>query len=243
MPRIPIPDDNLRLALVQSLIDSGVLPPFERPAQLDDHHKVGAIESELLSWLRPEHLPRIESVVWEGGMSVQHWIWTYWNGEDSAFSIADLRGIAACTALRELLIWACSDVADLAPLAGMTTLGRLACVGGRVSDLAPLAGMQRLTTLDLGYQRLRDLTPLAGLRGLTRLRVPHNRDVADPSPLLELPALVELDVTATALRDLSFALELPVLGKLAASAEQPLSAHNHAVVTALRRRGVKVRVV
>src|SRR4051812_7320168 len=101
-------DVNLKLAIVQALIDAGTLPRFDRKrfvlennlprgdAELEDgedkpeyedehddpdYHKMYAIEHELLSWLKPEHLPTVELIQWGGGQKVQGWIWTYWDGE------------------------------------------------------------------------------------------------------------------------------------------------------------------
>lgn len=248
---IDIADDNLKLALVQALLHHEVLAPFDRskfilehnlphgegeggypedadPDENPDYRKVHEIESELLSWLEPKHLPLIEYIHWAGGQDVQHWIWTFWDGESDEFDITDLTGIASLTALRSLSLVSCCSVHDLAPLTGMATLETLVCcgtskAGAGVRDVRPLASLPNLRRLDLDYHReLRDLSSLAG----------H-------------PTLSELNVNHTAVEDLSFALTLPKLTKLDASlwgGSASIAAANASVIDALRARGVKTTV-
>jgi hypothetical protein len=116
---------------------------------------------------------------------------------------------------------------DLAPLARLTSL-RLLDLGygfGGVTDLTPLAGLRELRWLDLDFRDVAHPEALAGLvelraldacckkgvedlafaRRLTALReisVRHTR-VADLAPLAELPHLVEVGASGTAVRSIA----------------------------------------
>ncbi|MGZ3422970.1 MAG: DUF6892 domain-containing protein [Polyangiales bacterium] len=246
---MPITDAHLRLAIVDRLIVEGVLPRFDRkkfilekklprgegerargeaaPEDGDDpdYRKVREIQKELLSWLKPKHLPKVTTISWGGGARVQHWIWTFWDGEGGEFDVEDLTGIAACTSLRALS-GHCFRTGDLEPLSGMETLESLHLgTGGKtgVTDVRPLATLRRLKKLDLSdHGKLNDLSPLAG----------H-------------PALEELHLSCTAVTDLAFALELPKLKRLRAStwgAGAQLAEKNAAVLSALKKRKVDLKV-
>ena len=254
---LPIVDDNVKLMLVQALIDAEVLPALDRrqfvldhdlprgegerneaelaafdaaaeAGEIDDedpdYRKLYEIESELLSWLRPEHLPLVESANWGGGKAVQHWIWKFWDGESDEFDLTDLTGIAACTRLRRLSLWACCAVRDLTPLTGMTTLEALEISG---PGDAPL-----------------ELRPLTTLSRLTTLALAHQPQLTDASPLTALTRLRELTLSSTGVADLSFALALPQLTKLNASGftGKSLADANVATLVELRARGVNVQV-
>jgi hypothetical protein len=219
-------DENLRLAIIQALLNEGVLPKFDREAFMKknaiesdgdnddpDYRFVHEIQSEILSWLLPEHLPRVKSIEWAGGQRVQHWIWSQWDGESDEFDVQDLTGIGACTALTKVRFDACCAVTDLTPLTKLASLEELVISGRTLTDVAPLARVPRLRALKLNYHRdLRDLTPLAG----------H-------------ASLETLDVCSTGVTDLAFATTLPKLRELKADEEAKGQA-----VDALTARGVKV---
>lgn len=237
-----ITDDNLRLALVERLIGDDVLPEFDRrefvlandlprgenedgPDYDDvddnpDYHIVPEIKAELVSWLLPRHLPLVDSILWEGGMRTQHWIWTFWDGESDEFDIESLAGIEGCTALRTLSLRNNSAIRDLGPLAAVTTLERVA-LSGRFRDITPLRALPRLVELDLSYvTSVKDLRPLRG----------H-------------PTLETLDIKSTSVEDLSFARELPRLKKLVVSEEAAQTVANEKTISTLANRGVEIEAV
>lgn len=115
----------------------------------------------------------------------------------------------------EVLELSRSSVSDLAPLAGMP-LRELRVDGTRVKDLTPLHGM-KLTYLDISHTPVTDISPLTGmpltelhmsctsvtdlsplkqmpLKTIGMLDIP----VTDLGPLTACPALISLDVPATA---------------------------------------------
>jgi Leucine Rich Repeat (LRR) protein len=79
-----------------------------------------------------------------------------------------------------------TQVADLAPLAGLGGLQWLNLDNTQVADLAPLAGLGGLQTLYLNNTQVADLAPLAELGGLQMLTL-DNTQVADLRPICDLP--------------------------------------------------------
>jgi Leucine-rich repeat (LRR) protein len=84
-------------------------------------------------------------------------------------------------------------IADLTPLAKLTSLTKLDLYKNQITDLTPLTGLVRLEELGLGSNQIADLTPLAGLISLRELRL-YNNDIADPTPLLGLKQLEHLNL-------------------------------------------------
>ena len=80
-------------------------------------------------------------------------------------------------------------IADLAPLAGLTSLTQLHLPYHAIFDIAPLAGLKSLIYLDLEGNAISDLAPLAGLNSLLSLNLVQN-EVTDLAPLVENDGLV-----------------------------------------------------
>ena len=98
-----------------------------------------------------------------------------------------------------------TQVADLAPLAGLTGLQRLGLSGTQVADLAPLAGLTGLQRLDLAGTQVADLRPArrphrpATARPLRHpgrrprpARRPHRAATGSTSPAPRSPTLAPL---------------------------------------------------
>ncbi len=121
-----------------------------------------------------------------------------------------------------------TNVEDLSPLAGNTTLKKLYLNETNVKDLAPLKGLP-LEELNLVGARARDITPLAGMPlkmlWLTGLPVKdlsplattpiqsltlHRTQVADLHPLATLRTLQRLHIGETPVKDLTPITRLPL---------------------------------
>ena len=96
-----------------------------------------------------------------------------------------------------------TQIADLAPLAGLSQLQRLDCSHSQVADLAPLAGLKTLLVLFCSDTQVADLRPLAGLGALRALheggvRVPAEIRVVGFDNLAQgayaVPSLTSVDV-------------------------------------------------
>jgi internalin A len=115
--------------------------------------------------------------------------------------IRDLSGLEKFRNLRFLHI-AKSEIAGLAPLAGLTSLESITIQGGTIQDLTPLAGLKKLTSLSLPNHRIEDLRPLAGLTALESIHLGGNR-IADLSPISGLPNLQRLRLEGNRVTDLA----------------------------------------
>ena len=114
--------------------------------------------------------------------------------------IADVAPLAGLTSLTELDLTH-NEIVELGPLAGLTALTSLDLWGNEIADVAPLAGLASLTELDLTRNEIVELGPLAGLTTLTSLRLAAN-EIADVAPLAALRQLRLLDLSTNELTDL-----------------------------------------
>jgi hypothetical protein len=109
--------------------------------------------------------------------------------------VSDVTPLAGLTSLQELTLIN-TPVSDLTPLAGLTNLQKLDLWGAPVSDLTPLAGLTNLQELDLAITPVSDVTPLAGLTNLQELRL-SSTQVSDLTPLAGLTNLQVLRLDGT----------------------------------------------
>ena len=113
----------------------------------------------------------------------------------------------------ESLIVSGTEVADLAPVVGLSNLLKLDLRNTKVKSLTLLASLSVLQTLDVSNTKVADLAPLAGLVALQVLRLSGTK-VRDLSPLASLSALQSLDVSSTEVTDLAPLAGLSNLQKL-----------------------------
>ena len=153
---------------------------------------------------------------------------------DVSFSnIADVAPLAGLTALQSLDL-RLTRVSDVAPLAGLTVLQRLDLSGTGVSDVVPLARLTALQYLSLHFTRVSDVTPLAWLTALQELRL-NNTSVKDVSPLASLAALRILWLDETCVSDVSPLAGLTALQSLSLRGTQvsdvsPLAGLRHLMI-------------
>ncbi|WP_432825208.1 leucine-rich repeat domain-containing protein [Dactylosporangium sp. CA-092794] len=244
-------DVNLRLAVVDALLESGVLPPFDLeafnrtldPADTDDdddddrdyRYRDEVADALLAIPVSREQVASVRRLYWyAGGPRVIRMIWTYWDGESDEFHIESLAGIAeALPALEELGLDLCR-VSDLTPLAGCTGLRSLDLDGGfGITDVGPLARLPALRELRLGHQAVTDLGPLAGT-AIEELHLWGNGQgtapwAVDLSALADMPALRTFRCVQSVRRS---GEEIPMLTAF----------DNARVLTDLRDRGVTVKL-
>ncbi|MCA9697335.1 MAG: hypothetical protein KC431_07405 [Myxococcales bacterium] len=108
-----------------------------------------------------------------------------------------LGGLAAL----ETLVLCSTDVFDLRPLAGLASLRSLDLRGSTaVADLDPLAAISTLEHLRVGYTRVRSLRSLRPLPRLRHLDI-AGTTIDDPQQLLALPALARLEIHGSSLQE------------------------------------------
>jgi hypothetical protein len=248
-PLSVIEDDNLRLAVIDRLMETNVLPPFDRGEFLRgreddddrDYEYCRDVADALLEQpITAEQCAAVRELYWEAGNNdIIFTIWTCWGGESDEFTVRSLEGLdKALPNLESLSITICT-IDDLSPLSGFTRLREL-CLDGRgsVRDLSPLAGLASLRKLELNHllslEQPDILRPLAGLR-LEDVNLdtgPRNGAL----PVFDFAPLEHMD----SLRTLALRRTMRITGS-----EPPVATafDNARVIEVLKARGVKVDVV
>jgi Leucine-rich repeat (LRR) protein len=94
-----------------------------------------------------------------------------------------------------------SEISDLEPLRGLSSLQQLWLEGTGVSDLEPLRGLSSLQGLWLGGTGVSDLEPIKGLTSLQWLDL-HGTGVSDLEPIKGLSSLQRLYLEGTGVSNL-----------------------------------------
>ena len=147
---VHIPDPNLRAAISEEL--DGAPVTRETMLQLT---KLNARERGVTDLTGLGYAHNLKSLT------------LVYNNISDLTPISDLR-------LDDLWLWD-NLVADLSPLANMTTLTYLDLGYNRISDISPLEKLTRLKWLELQGNQITDVTPLAGLTSLENLWITDNR--------------------------------------------------------------------
>jgi len=117
------------------------------------------------------------------------------------FDLADLSPLANLSSLQVLEV-SRTQIADLSVLAGLSGLQTLAVSSTQVTDLSPLAGLHGLQELFIFDTQVTDLSPLGGLSGLQTLYA-FKTPIAELSPLTDMSGLLRLKVNGTKITDLN----------------------------------------
>ena len=126
--------------------------------------------------------------------------------------LADLEPLAKLTTLNSLNLRD-TQVSDITPLANLTALERLDLEATQVSDIRPLAKLTAIRWLDLMDTPLSNIEPLAKLTALAWLNLLRTQ-VSDIRPLAKLTALESLNLMHTQVSDVRPLAKLPALGSL-----------------------------
>ena len=115
-----------------------------------------------------------------------------------ADGVVQLDGIEYAVNLQELHLNGVSrstldGIADLGPLASLTSLTSLHLPNNAISDIASLAGLKSLTHLGLEENAISDIVTLAGLTSLRGLFLSNN-GVTDLAPLVANDGLADFDI-------------------------------------------------
>ena len=101
--------------------------------------------------------------------------------------------------LKEVTLWRCAALTDLAPLRGLTALASLEVSGcANLTDLAPISGLKALASLNLSWCGALKSVSLSDLPALSSIDLGSCENLTDLSPLSGLPALASLDLSGTA---------------------------------------------
>lgn len=114
--------------------------------------------------------------------------------------VSDLQPIRGLTSL-EWLYLGDTQVSDVEPIGALNSLEALLLPRTRVSDLEPIKGLTSLQRLGLNRTRVSDLEPIRGLTRLQRLFL-GDTQVSDLAPMRGLTSLQVLDLNRTQVGDL-----------------------------------------
>jgi len=158
-PGAPFVDINFKLAILSALYEQGIVH-LGQPPQLAEHvlgrtFDVGRegyqLVPEVLDYLaryplNQDMLGSLETLDLDGGSSIYHHIWHFWNGEDGTFDIRSLVGIENCPNLRDLNVASMLspiDVSLLTPLRHLTNL----YIGVDVANIPALLNIRTLKSV------------------------------------------------------------------------------------------------
>lgn len=135
----------------------------------------------------------------------------------SESAVQELTGVEKLSMLR-ILELRDNDIQDVSSLAGLEMLQELRLDGNRVRDIGPLTTLPTLQRLSVDENELTSLAALDAHPKLMSVTASGNR-IASVSGL-ELPALVELDLSANALEEVGDVSGMPALLWLDTSSSQ-----------------------
>ncbi|MBX3053785.1 MAG: leucine-rich repeat domain-containing protein [Caldilineaceae bacterium] len=115
--------------------------------------------------------------------------------------VGDMTPLAGLTSLQFLLL-VDTQVGDVSPLAGLTSLQSLLLINTQVRDVTPLARLTSLQVLFLNGTQVGDVTALAGLTSLQVLSL-NGMQVGDVTALAGLTSLNTLDLRNTQVGDVT----------------------------------------
>tara|TARA_B100001964_G_scaffold214295_1_gene251798 strand:- start:39 stop:2408 length:2370 start_codon:yes stop_codon:yes gene_type:complete len=115
--------------------------------------------------------------------------------------ITDISPLMGLTSLKRLKLNA-NEIYNIGFISEMTQLHSLQMSGSKIRDLDPLANLIQLKHLQIGGNRISDLRPLRKLINLESLSLSENR-IIDLSPLSNLIHLRSLDLCANRISDIS----------------------------------------
>jgi len=140
-------------------------------------------------------------------------------GNIGSAGITNVTPLAQLKGLRHLDI-AFNQFTNASALSGLTNLVYLDIGWNRdfsdnsITDVAFLSNLRHLQWLSLYYLRVSDVSPLANLTVLTNVQLGFNYVLTNVTAFNALSNMVEFNVPATSLSDISFASHMPMLAKL-----------------------------
>ena len=121
-----IPDNNLRLAILEGLVRNNVIPlPPEELRDTDEYEPSPAVEQYWGDQWNAINASAVTRVIWNEAPDVQQSIWPYFDGEEDYFDITSLEGIAHFAQITSVEIAFFAKIADLSPLLDLPNLTSL----------------------------------------------------------------------------------------------------------------------
>ena len=109
-------------------------------------------------------LARVESLGFDGGNEIYHYIWYHWDGESNDFDLETIRGIEHCPQLRRFNEISMVKHCDLALLRPLVSLESIELAPGAHPNARALLDLPRLQSLKCFADSLDDPDVVVALR-------------------------------------------------------------------------------
>jgi hypothetical protein len=153
----PIRDPAMRVTLVSSLLQEGLLPPFDKAAFYRDklgkeYEFIEGLDRDVLDGILAmpieDKLASLKAVQWDGGDELFYQIFETWDGHDRVFYVKDLSGIENCSGLEKVLFYSGLEATNLWPLEQLKSLRMVQLYGpSNQVDLRPLLKLPKLESV------------------------------------------------------------------------------------------------
>lgn len=163
---------NLQLALLDNLMEDGVIQRFDRNAFFLKYRSepfdpncdynfepLPDVEAYLLRIeLKDSDLAQLTAVSVDPGQRLQQDIFPQWDGEDNYFDVPSLEGLQRCTNAKQLHLelFPPNDPGDIEALRRMPGVENITFNGGVLDDLGPLDAIACLRKVEFLVTRIKD---------------------------------------------------------------------------------------
>ena len=191
-----MPDDNLRMTVIEKLREKAELPEGV-PLRQD---QVRLLRNLSIKGLKISDLTGLEHAVF-----LQHL-------DASGNEITDLQPIANLVHLNNITLNG-NQITDISPLANLLDLVWLNLGSNQISDITPLRNLTKLKKLEMDNNLVEDISAVENLKNLQELRFNGNL-VTDISPIANLLNLTRLNFGNNQISDITPLRNLTKLEKL-----------------------------
>lgn len=168
IPGAPFIDSNLKLVVLDALRESGVID-LGTPADLAQHllgesfdrdsntgERLQPVYDFLVRYpLGANELATVRSLTFDGGNEIYSYVVPHWDGEDGAFDVASLDGLAQLPNLTQINVVAMLSDMDLSRLAPLTRLTSISLDPGPYDHgetLLALPALQELYVFETSFE-------------------------------------------------------------------------------------------
>ncbi len=188
-----VPDQNLREACFEALVEMGILPP---PANPTGNYYLNFYNASSQPGITASNLNKADLACFTAlGIELT-----------TGPLDLDLEGMQHATSLQEFALYADvpgGSLTNLHRLSGQTQLAQLTINNFLSPDLAALTNNVQLQNLQLESDSLADVAPLASLINITNLNLNYNETIADLEFAASMTKLQALKANFNAVEDVS----------------------------------------
>lgn len=128
----------------------------------------------------------------------------------SSNDLTDISNVVQCATLAELNI-SNNMLTDISALKDLSMLTYLNFSNNTVTTIPAFSQDSRLVTIDGSHNSISSLAPLAGLKSLNTVNMDYNKDIKSVAELKDCPLLIEVNVYATAVTEVSMLTDLSIV--------------------------------